>query len=150
MPSFRQARSTTIAAPPEQIHLLINDFHRWLEWSPWEDRDPDLNRTFTGPDSGVGAHYGWVGNKQVGSGSMEIKASTPDQVEIELVFLAPIKATNTLILELQGQGLSTEVVWTMAGERNVLMSLMGKLFFDKMIAKDYELGLERLKALAEA
>ncbi|MEJ7794778.1 MAG: hypothetical protein WKF50_04440 [Nocardioides sp.] len=42
------SRSTTIAAPPERIHPLLDDFHAWQEWSPWEKIDPDLQRTFTG------------------------------------------------------------------------------------------------------
>ena len=38
-----------LGAPPEQVFALINDFHRWGEWSPWEKLDPAMNRTFGGP-----------------------------------------------------------------------------------------------------
>jgi len=33
--SFRVERSTTIAAPPEKVAALIDDFHQWNAWSPW-------------------------------------------------------------------------------------------------------------------
>src|SRR5687767_2606295 len=43
--TFRVERSATIAAPPEVIFPIVNDFHRWIEWSPWEKLDPNLKRT---------------------------------------------------------------------------------------------------------
>lgn len=46
--SFRIARSLDIAAPPEKIYPLINDLHRWREWSPYEKKDPTMQRTFSG------------------------------------------------------------------------------------------------------
>lgn len=38
--SFRIERTTAIKAPPEKIFALINDFHQWESWSPWEKIDP--------------------------------------------------------------------------------------------------------------
>jgi hypothetical protein len=43
----------------------------------------------------------------------------------------------------------TDVTWVMTGERNILMSLMGKLFFDKAIGRDFDRGIASLKAAAE-
>ena len=41
-------RSASIKAPPEKIFPLINDFHRWGTWSPYENEGPrheaDLQR----------------------------------------------------------------------------------------------------------
>ncbi|HNA99586.1 MAG TPA: SRPBCC family protein, partial [Marmoricola sp.] len=71
MPAFSLSRETTIQASPDQVHALINDFRNWAQWSPWEARDPELKRTFSGAESGLGAKYAWEGNKQVGSGTME-------------------------------------------------------------------------------
>lgn len=150
MPSFSQQRETTINAAPAAVLPLLNDFHNWKDWSPWEELDPELKRTFTGPDSGVGSHYAWVGNKKVGTGSMEITNATDERVDIDLEFIAPFKASNKTTFELQPQGSSsTRVVWSMSGERNLFMAVAGKLFFDKAIAKDFDRGLAKLKALAE-
>lgn len=32
---FRVARSATIAAPPAVVFSQVNDFHKWMAWSPW-------------------------------------------------------------------------------------------------------------------
>jgi hypothetical protein len=61
--TFQIERSATINAPSEKIFPLINDFRQWRAWSPWENLDPALQRTFSGPESGVGAVYEWAGNK---------------------------------------------------------------------------------------
>src|SRR4051794_31674992 len=65
-PGFKIERSAVIHAPPAAVFALINDFHEWTKWSPWEKMDPDLKRTYEGPAAGVGAKYAWAGNKKVG------------------------------------------------------------------------------------
>ncbi len=65
-------RSTTIDAAPERVYEQLADFHQWRSWSPWEDLDPDLQRDYSGPESGTGAVYRWSGNRKAGSGRMEI------------------------------------------------------------------------------
>ena len=37
-------RMATIKAPPEKIFPLINDFHTWSAWSPYEKIDPAMKR----------------------------------------------------------------------------------------------------------
>lgn len=149
MAAFEMTRSTTIVAPPERIHPLLDDFRAWQQWSPWEGLDPDLQRTFTGPERGVGAHYAWKGNKKAGSGTMEIIESSPQAVAVDLRFLKPFEATNITRFDLTPTGAGTDVVWTMMGERGAVMGLMGKLYFDKAIAKDFDKGLAQLKMVAE-
>ena len=149
MAGFSMSRATTVDAPPERIHPLLDDFREWQRWSPWEGLDPDLRRTFNGPRKGVGSHYAWAGNKKAGEGTMEITASTPTEVEVDLRFLKPFKAHNVTRFDLVPLGTGTRVTWTMTGERNPVMSLMGRLFFDKAIGADFEKGLASLKAEAE-
>jgi hypothetical protein len=38
--TFSVRRATTVKAPAEMIFPLINDFHQWGTWSPYETRDP--------------------------------------------------------------------------------------------------------------
>ena len=150
MAHFEMSRSTTINAPAARVHSLLNDFREWQQWSPWEGLDPDLKRTFTGPATGVGSHYAWAGNKKAGEGTMEITESTPSSVAIDLEFLKPFKASNVTAFDLTEAGSgTTRVNWTMTGTRGVIMGLMGKLFFDKAIGKDFDKGLASLKATAE-
>ncbi|GAB7004612.1 SRPBCC family protein [Nocardioides sp. AN3] len=149
---FAITRSLVIDAPQERLHELIDDFHQWRAWSPWEDLDPDLQRTYEGPESGVGARYLWKGNRRAGSGSMEITGVAPDRVDVRLVFTAPWQADNKVSLVFTpAQERGTDVTWTMTGEhvggvRGLVMRLMP---LDKMVGRDFEKGLARLKAVAE-
>src|SRR4051812_21421447 len=74
---FRVQRDIDIKAPPEKIFPLISDFHQWKSWSPYEDKDPSMQRHFGGAAQGKGATYGWEGDKNVGSGHMEILEAAP-------------------------------------------------------------------------
>ena len=56
---FRVQRAASIKAPPEKIFALINDFHRWGSWSPYEKLDPAMNSAYSGPASGKGSVYEW-------------------------------------------------------------------------------------------
>jgi uncharacterized protein YndB with AHSA1/START domain len=151
MADFEVNRSITIAAPRERVHALIDDFHQWRAWSPWEDMDPDLRREYTGPDAGVGSHYAWEGNRKAGKGSMEITDSRPERVELRLVFEKPWKATNSVVFDLTpaGEG-ATDVGWRMSGTNKGFAALFGKVFsMDRMVGKDFEKGLARMKSAAE-
>ncbi|HEY2874235.1 MAG TPA: SRPBCC family protein, partial [Reyranella sp.] len=94
--SFTVKRSAGIKAPPDRLFSLINDLHRWGTWSPYEKKDPDMKRTFSGADRGKGAIYAWDGNKNVGSGRMEIiETDPPRKIVIKLDFLKPFEGHNT-------------------------------------------------------
>lgn len=150
MVNYEVVRSSNIKAPQERIHALINDFHEWMPWSPWEDIDPSMRRTFSGPDAGVGAHYAWQGNKKAGAGSMEIAESEPNRIAINLSFIKPFKSNNKIIFELEPAAGGTEVRWRMLGTQTGPMALYVKLFsMDKFVGKDFEKGLGKMKALAE-
>src|SRR5579862_7779608 len=94
--SFTVKRTAAIKAPPERIFALIDDLHGWAAWSPYEKKDPGMKRTFGGAGQGKGAIYEWDGNKNVGSGRMEIiEAPAPRQIVIKLDFLKPFEGHNT-------------------------------------------------------
>lgn len=149
---YEVVRTTTIAAPAATVHALIDDFHRWPEWSPWEDLDPEMRRTYSGADAGVGGVYEWSGNRKAGEGRMEItESSAPTRVVIALEFVKPFKSSNTTTFELAEQGDATSVTWRMVGPKTFATKVMG-IFksMDKMIGPDFEKGLAQLKAAAEA
>jgi hypothetical protein len=152
MGDFEVVRSTAITAPPERLHDLIDDFHAWRAWSPWEDADPDLKREYSGADSGVGAKYAWEGNRKAGKGSMEIVGSTPERIELRLVFEKPWNASNQVVFELKPSGSTlTDVTWRMSGTTRGFAALFSRFFsMDRMVGKDFEKGLARMKAAAES
>jgi len=149
--TFSIRRGATIKAPPEKIFSLINDFHQWGSWSPWENKDPAMKRTFSGSASGRGAVYAWDGNKNVGSGRMEVlEASSPSKIVIKLDFFTPFEAHNTAEFTMLPQGDATSVDWVMHGPARFISKLMQVFMsFDKMIGKDFEAGLSNLKKLTE-
>lgn len=127
------------------------DFRKWGKWSPWDEMDPNMEKTFSGSDSGVGAKYSWTGNRKVGEGRMEIlEASEPSRIHVALDFLKPFKSSNTNTFTLQPKGDSTDVTWSMTGPMTLMTRVMG-IFksMDKMVGPDFEKGLQMLKEVAE-
>ena len=148
---FRVERSTRIKAPAEKIFPLINDFHAWGNWSPYEKLDPAMKRTFSGAALGKGAVYGWEGNGKAGAGRMEIAdVAAPSKVTIKLDFTRPFRASNMVDFTIEPQGAATQVTWAMHGPAPFMTKLFGLFMdMDKMIGKDFERGLANLKAAAE-
>jgi hypothetical protein len=148
---FGIQRATTVKAPPEKIFPLINDFHQWGTWSPYENKDPAMKRSYSGAASGEGAIYAWEGNKNVGSGRMEIlDSSAPSKIVIKLDFFKPFEGHNTAEFTMLPHGDATDVTWLMHGP----LPFMGKIMhvfinMDRMIGKDFEIGLANLKRLTE-
>jgi uncharacterized protein YndB with AHSA1/START domain len=149
--TFSVQRGAAIKAPPEKIFSLINDFHRWGTWSPWESKDPAMQRTFSGAESGTGAVYAWDGNKNVGSGRMEIlDALVPSKIVIKLDFFSPFEGHNTAEFTMLPQDDATSVTWLMHGPSSLTSKVMQVFMnLDNMIGKDFEAGLVNLKNLAE-
>ncbi len=148
--TFRIQRSSNIKAPPEKIFALINDFHQWEGWSPWEKVDPEIKRTYSGAASGKGAAYEWNGNKDVGRGRMEIIESSPSSVIIKIDFITPMEAHNTIEFTLERQGDFTTVTQAMYGPNPYIAKLMSIfLNMEKMIGPKFEEGFASLKALTE-
>ncbi len=145
-------RTATIDASPDAIYAHLADFRRWAAWSPWDEMDPDMDRTYSGAESGVGSQYAWSGNRKVGQGTMEItKAEENSRIELALEFIKPFKSSNTTVFALEPQGDSTSVTWTMTTPKT-LMSRIMSIFktLDAMVGPDFEKGLAKLKELAEA
>jgi hypothetical protein len=148
-------RSMSMAASPTVVFPLIDDFHAWQSWSPWEKLDPNMKREITGAPRGKGALYNWFGNDDVGSGTMEIVDSDPLQkVQIRLEFKQPWAATNTTtftLVPVSSPASGTRVTWSMDGENSFSAKAMGLVMdMDQMIGKDFESGLTNLQAVAEA
>lgn len=149
--TFRVERSLVIAAPAEKVFPLINDFRAWSAWSPWEKLDPAMKRTMSGPAQGVGAVYGWEGDKNVGAGRMEILESVPpSKVLIRLEFLKPFESSSTAEFTLAPEGAGTRVTWVMSGACNFVSKAMGVFCsMDKMVGGDFEKGLAALAMAVE-
>jgi Polyketide cyclase / dehydrase and lipid transport len=149
--TFRVERTARIDAPADEIFPLIDDFHRWGAWSPYEKLDPEMQRSFGGSASGKGATYAWESKGKAGAGRMEITESTPSsKIAIDLDFTRPMEGHNVAEFTLRPQGNATQVTWSMHGPSPYVAKLMGIFFnMDQMIGKDFETGLANLKTATE-
>lgn len=148
---FQVQRAAVMQAPPDKVFALINDFHQWALWSPWEKLDPTMAKTYSGSVNGQGAVYAWEGKGKVGAGRMEIlELVAGSSITIKLDFIKPFEGHNTTVFTLEKQGDSIKVTWTMSGPHRYMARLMTVFFnMDALIGKDFETGLANIKALVE-
>ena len=148
--TFRVERTATINASADRIHPLINNMAQMNSWNPFVKRDPNIKGTYRGPAAGPGAAYDFEGNKEVGTGSVEITAATPEQITMKLDMLAPMEGHNIIEFRLVPRGNATDVTWAMHGPSPYIAKLMGLVLnMDRMIGGAFDAGLADLKALAE-
>jgi len=150
--TFTVQRTLTMKAAPEYVFPFVNSFYRWADWSPWNDLDPNMKRTYEGPVLGVGSVYAWAGNDRVGEGRMTLEESRKDElVRIKLEFLRPYPSVNTTTLTITPVAGGSSVTWAMEGHSD-FMGKAASLFMDMdaMVGPDFEAGLARLRMLSEA
>ena len=148
--TFHFERAIVIQAKPEKVFALINDLHKWDAWS--EDQGKTgIQRTFSGPEMGVGAESEWQGGGSSGKGRMRITESIPDsKVAVTVDFVKPFVAHNINVFTLEPTGNSTKVTWDFTGTNVYALKVM-TLFvsMDRIMGKHFETGLENLKSIAE-
>lgn len=147
--TFTVSRSTPVAASPDKVFALVADPRRWKEWSIWNARDPAMQITYSGPPAGAGAAWEWKSASQ-GDGKMTFTAAEPGQRVAFDLFFPDFGTTSKGEIRFAAAEGGTRVTWTMNGDmgRNPLFRWM-TLFADRMVGKDFDEGLARLKALAE-
>ena len=148
-PKFSVTRSTTIAAPAEKVYALIADPREWKRWTVWNQRDPAMQISYSGPPSGTGAAWAWQ-SKSEGDGKMTFTAAEANRRLAYDLYFPDFGTTSAGALELAAAGAGTQVTWRMNGDMgsNPLFHWLA-LFGDRMVGPDFEAGLTNLKALAE-
>lgn len=149
--SYNVNRSIVINKPLPHVFSYLKYLKNQDNWSPWAEKDPNMKKTFTGTDGEIGFVSSWIGNKDVGEGEQEITGIEENKViNSQLRFLKPFKSTSDAYLTVDKDGENTKVTWGFAGKNKFPMSIM-MLFMnmDKMIGKDFEYGLNKLKGILE-
>jgi uncharacterized protein YndB with AHSA1/START domain len=144
--TYTVERTASIGASPERVFAAVIDFHEWVHWSPWEELDPNLQRTYSDPAHGVGAEYEWLGNRKAGEGRMLItEADPPRFLQIDLTFLKPFKSQSVTTFTFEPAGEGTATTWRMEGPKTLMTRIMGIFTsMDKLIGRDFEKGLVKL------
>jgi uncharacterized protein YndB with AHSA1/START domain len=147
---FHVERAIDIKASPERLFGLINDFHQWDAWTPY-NKDPAMKKTYSAISCGKGATYAWEGNKEVGKGEIAITESEPSsRIAFDLHMITPFEGRNHVVFALKAAGGITTVTWILEDTQSFFVRLVGVFInMDKMIGKDFEVGLAKLKSVAE-
>ncbi|AZZ35485.1 hypothetical protein CIK05_01270 [Bdellovibrio sp. qaytius] len=148
---FHYERSAVINAPAEKIFPFISNFKFGTQWNPYDQKDPNMKRSFTGNDGEVGSVMNFDGNAESGSGKLEIVSLTPNsEAQIKLTMTKPIFAENMIIYTLKPEGEGTRFTWAMQGDGGFMGKLMN-VFIDceKMMTSEFEKGFTNLKAVIE-
>jgi len=146
-------RSLAIAATVDDVRPQVADLANFINWSPWDAKDPNIKREISSPSSGVGATYSWTGNDQVGTGSMTIVKDDPQFVGQKLAFTAPMESAADIGMAMTPEGDTTKVTWTMDMPNDMMLKIMstvGVVNMDTAVGPDFEQGLKNLKGVAEA
>ena len=146
----RVSRSVTIDRPASLVYATVNSFELFPKWSPWQDLDPNMHQTTEGARDGVGAKLVWNGNDKVGSGTQVITATRLNESVASDIDFGKMGVAKSALL-LSPAATSTRVTWTLDIDMGAspIAHYFG-LMMDRMIGKDYETGLKKLKALVES
>lgn len=146
------SREAFVKASPEVIFPYINNSKKSNEWMPWKESDPNVEMIYSGPDEGVGSTTTWDSKGQMGKGRARVVESIPNQsVKTELTYTRPMEMSQLAEVSLTPSSDGTVVRWSVTGEN----SFMGKVFalfmdMDEMVGKEFDKGLNNLKAKVES
>lgn len=149
--TYNVSRSVEITRKKDEVFEYLKSLKKMDEWSPWAKKDPNMEKRFSGTDGEVGAVSYWKGNKDVGEGEQEIvRIIDGERIDSELRFLKPWKSTSDCYCQVADNNGKTLVTWGFSGKNKFPMSIM-MLFMsmDKMVGKDFEMGLSNLKEILE-
>lgn len=146
-------KGININAPINKVWQNVSSLAAMDKWSPWDEKDPNMEKKLTGTDGTVGARQAWVSEiKDVGEGSQTItKIQEPNLLETRLEFIKPFKSTAEAYVKLNELNDTTNATWGFKSQMPYPMNLM-KLFmnFDQKMDKDFGAGLTKLKSISES
>lgn len=150
--SYAVSRKISIDKSLSEVYNYLRFLKNHDDWSPWQERDPDMNKNFSGTDGEVGFISAWESeHKQVGSGEQEIVGLDENkEIRTHLRFLKPFKSESDAFIRLAAKGNGTEVVWGFSGKNKFPMSIfMLFMNMEKSVGPDFEQGLAKLKKVLE-
>lgn len=146
---FRVERSIEIAAPAERVYALIASPREWKRWSEWNQRDPNMTITYSGPEAGLDAAWAWQSQTE-GNGEMRFTLAEPGgALGYELRF-PDMQMVSQGDLKLDPTATGVRLSWSNEGRLEGSVSRWFGLYMDGLIGPDFEAGLKRLKVLAES
>ena len=140
--------TTSVDAHPATVFALINDFHRVSLWSPWIETDPNARIVYAGPVRGVGATMTWDGTI-IGTGTQVIEEVRPFEF-IGTTINPGESGEHRAWFDLESRNGMTTVTWGYDADHGYnIVARYFSLVWSGIVQRDYELGLTKLKDLAE-
>ena len=147
--SHASQASVVINAPIGEVFAYLSDLNRLAEWTPFAKMDKTIQWSVNEIGNGVGAVYEWSG-KRIGKGTQTVtQVVEPTEIHSRMTFGTKNQADTAYLLTAVGD--STEVTWTMNGERGLGDQIVATLLgLDKMMNRNFATGLADLKTLLES
>ncbi len=142
-------RSIIVNAPVEDVFPLVNNLKNWEDWYPWQAGVPGLRVVYSIKIEGEGASSHWT-SLEFGGGSILITESIPNElVRADIIFQEESKAIGIWKFIPMDTN-KTKILWEFKGdaEYNIIGRYFG-LFIDSSLGPYFELGLQKLKFIAE-
>lgn len=145
-------RSIVVNAPIEVVYNQVNDFHNWENWSPWMEKDPDMDIVYSGAEKGVGSKYCWEGDPDaVGKGCLSIVDNKEyESISTLLEFEGTPPGNGSWNFEKVSDGV--KITWAMESDMTepIIVGRYFGLLMDGFIGPDFEKGLSNIKNIVES
>ncbi|UTW68279.1 SRPBCC family protein [bacterium SCSIO 12643] len=145
-------REVVIQRSNQEVFDYIKYLKNQDNFSTWAQKDPNMEKTFTGEDGKVGFTSHWNSEvEDVGEGEQEImKIEDGKRIDFQLRFIKPFEATDMAYMTTEDMGGQTKVVWGFDGNMPYPSNLM-LLFmdFEQMLGPELQTGLNNLKSIME-
>ncbi|MFA8449320.1 MAG: GyrI-like domain-containing protein [Bacteroidales bacterium] len=142
-------KSIIIKASSKTIFQEVNTPKKWEDWGPYQESDPTIEITYSGPEEGEKAKMSWI-SKDIGDGTFEITRSLPfKNIQTKIDFIKNGEAIGDWKFQ-ELDSLKTKVDWTVSIQN--LAYPIGRiygLFIDRGIGPVLVKGLKSLKRTAE-
>lgn len=150
---YKVERDIIVNRPSEAVFNYVKYLKNQNKFSVWAEIDPKMKTEFRGTDATVGFVSAWDSPvKQAGKGEQEItRIDEGKRIDYEIRFMRPMRSTNKAYFSFsEVNDSTTSVKWVFYGRMNYPMNMM-LLFMDmdKMLGKDLEGGLQKLKKIIE-
>jgi hypothetical protein len=149
--NYAVQRDITINKPKQDVFNYLKLLRNQDNFSKWAAMDPNMKKDYKGTDGTVGFVTSWDSEK-MGKGEQEIKKITEgERIDFELRFFKPMESTDAAYLSTEAiSPAQTKVTWGFSGKMKYPLNVLC-LFssMDKMLGKDFEVGLTNLKNILE-
>lgn len=151
--TLKSVKEITINKPKQQVYDYVVLLKNQDNFSKWAKMDPNMKKEYKGVDGTVGFVSAWDSeNGDVGKGEQTIMAIKPgERIDYDLHFIKPFDSKATCYISFKElDSVNTKVTWGFNSKMAYPFNIM-TLFtnMNEMIGKDFEEGLNNLKAILE-